>query len=158
MHSSFSFFGHFLVLLLRIHIRPAFITISIRSIQSGGKKRRPARTALSSPRNKSWRRKKKKQQQPSCLGGLHLVLRRLQFSPGCTSTSVLIHLLEVIERKAAPPEINAEQPDAWQAVCGIMLLQTGCAHLETRRTEWHCKRGGKKHKLARSSATRLVCE
>lgn len=43
----------------------------------------------------------------------------------------LIHLLGVIVQKAALPEINAEQPDAWQAVCGALLLQTGRAHLET---------------------------
>ncbi|MED6290671.1 hypothetical protein CHARACLAT_015663, partial [Characodon lateralis] len=51
----------------------------------------------------------------------------------CACPFVLIHLLGVTERKAALPEMNAEYPDAWQAVCGA-LLQTGRAHLETHLT------------------------
>lgn len=34
-----------------------------------------------------------------------------------------------MEESAAAPEINAEDPDAWQAVCRE-LLQRGRAHLE----------------------------
>lgn len=34
-----------------------------------------------------------------------------------------------MEQSAAAPEINAEDPDAWQAVCRE-LLQRGRAHLE----------------------------
>lgn len=52
------------------------------------------------------------------------------FSPMSLPTR-LVHLLGVTEQNAAPPGINVEQPDAWQVVCGALLLQTGRAHLET---------------------------
>lgn len=51
------------------------------------KKRRPAHTAFSSTRNKSWTRKNKRQR--SFLGRLHVVQKQVQFSPGCIFADVL---------------------------------------------------------------------